>query len=122
MAYEDAVLSFPTPFLHTPAVGSYPDGTHVGSDGPLWTRFAAARDPVDDGLEYVLGDRTPWIPRGSGVFDNVSKAYKGEGDAGMVRSRKSSRVWCQVLMHVTTGFCVPRLCAAPLAAAAQGLR
>ena len=123
MAYEDAVLSFPTPFLHTPAVGDYPDGTHVGSDGPLWTRFAAARDPVEDGLEYVQGDRTPWIPRGSGVFDNVSKAFKGEWDAGMVRSRKLSfpRVCCQALMCMTAGVCVPRLCAAPLAAAAQAL-
>ena len=121
VAYEDAVLSFPTPFLHTPAVGDYPDGTPVGSDGPLWTRFAAARDPVEDGLEYVQGDRTPWIPRGSGVFDNASKAFTGEWDAGMVRSRKSSRVRCQALTYVTAGFCVPRLCAAPLAAAAQAL-
>ena len=88
VAYEDAVLSFPTPFLHTPAVGDYPDGTPVGSDGPLWTRFAAARDPVEDGLEYVQGDRSPWIPRGSGVFDNASKTFTGEWDAGMVRSRK----------------------------------
>ena len=83
-AYEDAVVAFPTPFLHTPAVGQYPDGTKVGSDGPLWTRFASSRSPLDGhGLQYVNGDRTPWIPRGKGVFDNASKTFRGEWDAGM---------------------------------------
>ena len=83
-AYEDAVVAFPTPFLHTPAVGQYPDGTKVGSDGPLWTRFASSRSPLDGhGLQYVNGDRTPWIPRGKGVFDNSSKTFRGEWDAGM---------------------------------------
>ena len=81
--YEDAVLAFPTPFLHTPAVGSYPDGTKVGSDGPLWTRFASSRDPTA-GLEYVGGDdRSPWIARGAGTYDNVSKTFHGAWDAGM---------------------------------------
>ena len=83
MQYEDAVIAFPTPFQHTPALGLYPDETKVGSDGPLWTRVAASRDPVGAGLVYVGGDRSPWIPRGEGVYDNVSKTFHGAWDAGM---------------------------------------
>ena len=82
MAYEDSVLAFPTPFQHTPAVGLYPDGSKVGSDGPLWTRFVSSRDPLT-GLDYPAGDRAPWIARGAGVFDNVSKTFRGAWDAGM---------------------------------------
>jgi len=82
MAYEDSVLAFPTPFQHTPAVGLYPDGSKVGSDGPLWTRFVSSRDPLT-GLEYPAGDRAPWITRGDGVYDNVSKTFRGAWDAGM---------------------------------------
>jgi hypothetical protein len=83
VAYEDAILAFPTPFLHTPAVGVYPSGSKVGSDGPLWTRFASARDPLSH-LEYTGGDRSPWIHRGTGVFDTTSKTFRGEWDAGTV--------------------------------------
>lgn len=83
-AYEDTVLAFPTPFLHTPAVGMYPDGTKVGSDGPLWTRFASSRSPLDGhGLQYVNDDRSPWINRGKGVYDNSTKTFRGEWDSGM---------------------------------------
>ena len=66
----------------------YPDGSAVGSDGPLWTRFAAASSSSSSSsspfaLEYVNGDRSPWIARGKGVFDNISKTFRGEWDAGM---------------------------------------
>ena len=64
------------------ALGLYPDGGKVGSDGPLWTRFASSRDPMTS-LEYSSGDRSPWIARGAGVFNNVSKTYHGAWDAGM---------------------------------------
>jgi hypothetical protein len=105
MRYEDAVLSFPTPFQHSPATGVYPDGRQVGSDGTLWTRIAASRDPtVASSLKYVGGDRSPWISRGDGVFDNISKTFSGEWDAGMAfayqglaRARSRAR-----LLHNTT--------------------
>ena len=59
-------------------------GLPVGSDGPMWTRFAAAAgDPLTDGLVYPANDRRPWIARGAGVYDNVSKTYHGAWDAGM---------------------------------------
>jgi hypothetical protein len=35
------------------------------------------------GLEYPAGDRAPWITRGDGVYDNVSKTFRGAWDAGM---------------------------------------
>ena len=59
-----------------------PDGTKVGSDGPLWTRFASSRSPLDE-LQYVNRDRSPWIPRGEGVYDNSTKSFRGEWDSGM---------------------------------------
>ena len=83
--YEDAMLLFPAAYQHFPSgTARYPDGTHVYNDGTLWTRVATSRAPITpDGTGYMAGNRTPWIPRGRGTFDNVSRTFHGDWDAGM---------------------------------------